>query len=299
MGHHHLLAILCSFSALLACNAGDGTDPLPCSDDLGATVEDGEELESLDGCVTYVCDDGTLALADDRRVTVAGDLELPSQQAVDEQSCLGVVEGSLRITGTAADLTPLATLYHIGGGLEIVGTPAVTLSGLEGVAEVTGSIVIADNAGLTTLSFQSYMSAFGDVTIQNNDALASLTGAEFIGQCAACVGVSGHPSELVERVADEAPAGGTFYGNIVVADNDVLANVLALGNLYWAWGDFRFRNNAMLTSLIGLQLMEVRGDLEISDHAAMSTADAEAFAAGIAVVGATTICGNLDGTVCP
>jgi hypothetical protein len=299
MKHHHLLAILCSCSALLACNAGDGTEPMPCSNLGGETVEDGEELESLDGCVTYVCDDGALTTVDDRRVTIAGDLELPSQQAVDEQSCLGVVEGSLRITGTAADLAPLATLYRIGEGLEIVGTPAVTLSGLEGVTEVGGSIVIADNAGLTTLSFQSYMSAFGDVTIQNNDALASLTGAEFIGQCAACTAVSGHPSELVDRIAGDMQAGGIFYGNIVVADNDVLENVSAIGNLYSAWGDFRVRNNAVLTSLIGLQLMEVRGDLEISDHAAMSTVDAETFAAGVAVVGATTICGNLDGTPCP
>jgi hypothetical protein len=298
--HHHVLAVLCSFSALLACNAGDGTEPMPCSNLGGETVEDGEEVDSLDGCVTYVCDDGTLTIADDRRATVAGDLELTSQQAVDEQSCLGVVEGTLRISGTAAELTPLATLYRVGGGLEIVGTPAATLGGLEGVGEVGGSIVIADNASLTMLSFQSNMSAFGDITIQNNDALASLAGAEFIGLCASCVGVSGQPNELVERFADEAPQqGGTFYGNILVADNDVLANVQAIGSLYSAWSDVRFRNNAVLTSLIGLQLTEVRGDLEISDHAAMSTVDAETFAAGVAVVGATTICGNLDGTACP
>jgi hypothetical protein len=306
MEHHHLLAILGSLCVCLACTERDG-DPSPCSD-AGQTLEDGEERESPDGCVTYVCADGILETADDRRNTVAGDLELASQQAVDQQSCLGVVEGTLRITGTAATLRPLASLYRIGTGLEIVGSDAVTLGGLEGLTEVGGDIGIVDNARLTTLSFQPTMSAFGAIAIQNNDALVSLAGAEFIGQCASCVAVSGRPTELADRIdaqdepagfADEAPAGGTFYGNILVADNDGLADVLAIANLYSAWSDVRFRSNPALNSLGGLQLMEVRGDLEIRDHAAMSTADAETFAAGVAVVGTTTICGNLDGMACP
>lgn len=306
MAHHHVSAVLCSLSVLLACNARS-IDPSPCSDGL-ETVEDGEELESVDGCVTYVCEDGTLTAFDDRRITLAGDLELASQPAVDEQSCLGVVEGTVRISGTAADLTPLATLYRIGDGLEITASEAVTLAGLEGLTEVTGAISIVDNARLTRLSFAGTMSAFGDLTIQNNDALASLAGAEFIGQCSACVGLVGGPSSLTDRVgaqaepagfADQAPGGGTFFGNILVADNDVLADVSSISNLYYAWSSFRFRNNAALTGLLGLQLMEVSGDLEISDHAAMSTVDAEAFAARVSVLGVTTVCGNLDGTACP
>lgn len=308
MRHALALATLSFLCAASACGPGT-SEPLPCSDAFG-TYEDGDEVESPDGCVTYLCDDGVLTTLDDRRVTVAGDLALPSQEAVDEQSCLGVVEGTLRISGTAADLTPLRSLTRIGTGLELTASAVASTAGLEGVAEIGGSITIADNASLTELRFQPNMSAFGDVTIRNNDALASLTGAEFLGQCGSCIAVGGEPTALVDPVdpqiepagdggADLEQPGGTFYGAILIADNDVLANVLAMSNLFYAWSDVRFRNNDSLTTLVGLQLVEVRGALEITEHAAMPTADAEAFALGVSVLGGTTICGNLDGVACP
>lgn len=319
MRYRHVFAILPALvplCATLACNGGgkandDGPgEPLPCSYD-GQTVEDGEELESIDGCMTLACNDGTLVTAEDRRATITGDLELATQEAVDAQVCLGVVEGTLRITGTAADLTTLRSLQRVGSALEISASEAVTLAGLEGLAEVGGAITIADNAALTTLAFQPTMSAFGDLTIRNNDALASLAGAEFIGSCSSCIAIAGGPGSLAERNdparepagdgglgADEA-GGGTFYGNILVEENDVLADVQAMTNLFYAWGDFRLRNNAALASLTGLQLFEVRGNLEITGHASMPEADVDAFALGVTVAGTTTICGNMGGEACP
>lgn len=322
MKHPLLLAIFCPLLASSACNTGkldddgggtDGTttdgEPVGCG--YGSDVLfHGEEVDSPDGCVTFVCDNGSLATVEDRRVTVAGDLELSTQDEVDQQACLGVVEGTLVVSGTAADLTPLSSLYRVGGSLQIVASEAVTLSGLEGLGEVGGSITIADNASLTTLAFQSTMSAFGDVTIENNDALASLAGAEFLGQCGSCVGVAGRPAELADSIdaqsaeagdggLDEPGGGGTFFGSILIVDNDVLTDVLAMSNLWYAWADVRFRNNAALTSLRDLQLTQVRGTLEVSEHASMSTADADAFAAGIDVWGETVVCGNLDGVACP
>lgn len=309
MKYPALLATLSFLCAASACGPGT-TEPLPCSDAFGS-YEDGDEVESPDGCVTYLCEDGVLTTLDDRRATIAGDLALPSQEAVDEQSCLGVVEGTLRISGTASDLTPLASLTRIGAGLELTASQVVSTEGLEGVTEIGGSITIADNASLTALAFHYAMSAFGDVTIQNNDVLTSLTGAEFLGQCGSCIGVDGTPTQLVDHVDPQRepagdggagldqPAGGTFYGAIVIADNDVLANVQAMSNLYYAWSDIRFRNNDMLTTLVGLQLVEVRGALEITEHALMPTLDAETFATGVSVLGGTTICGNLDGVACP
>ncbi len=305
------LSLLCALFTSLACNSGgsadDGDPPASC-DYEGQTIEDGEEFEALDGCQTLLCSDGVVEAVEDRRVTIEGDLELVTQDAVDEQACLAVVEGSLRITGTAADLTPLATLDRIGGRLEIVASETVSLAGLEGMTEVGEGITITDNPALTTLSFQTYLSAFGDVTIQNNDALASLAGAEFIGQCTSCIAALGGPSELsqgrdaeFEPGADIGPeqSGGTFYGNILIAENDVLTDVQAIANLYYAWSDVRFRNNAALGSLAGLQLMEVRGDLEISGHASMPTADADAFALDVNVLGSKVICGNMGGEACP
>lgn len=302
---------------------GTTTTPVPLQCGYGGEIlDEGEEAESPDGCVTYVCNSGAMVPSDDRRVTVAGDLELSTQEDVDAQSCLGVVEGTLLISGTAAELGPLSTLYRVGAELQITASEAVALTGLEGLTEVGGSITIADNASLTTLAFQPFMSAFGDVTIQNNDALTSLFGAEFIGQCGSCIGASGGPSDLTDHSdaigatdgdgtgqADSAgspggdgfdePQGGTFYGAILIADNDVLTDVQAISNLYFAWDDVTFTNNAVLDTLVGLQLLEVRGNLEISDHPAMATMDVEAFVAPISVLGTTTICGNLDGVACP
>jgi hypothetical protein len=150
--------------------------------------------------------------------------------------------------------------------------------------------------------------------------LASLDGAGFIGQCSTCAVVGGDdPDDIgtprdadpaegdggapAEDAGDEGgvdePQGCTFYGAILIADNDVLSDVTALGNLWYAWSHVRFRNNAALTSLAGLPLTEVQGDLEITNHAAMSTVDAEAFAANISVWGLTTLCGNQGGLACP
>lgn len=307
MRHPSLLAILSALATSSACGLG-AEDDTPCNDAAGVHAH-GEEFESPDGCVTTLCDDGVLTTLDDRRVTIAGDLALPSQEAVEEQSCLAVVEGTLRVSGTAADLTPLASLTRIGVGLEITGSEVMTTSGLEGVTEIGGGITITDNASLTALAFQPQLSAFGDVAIVNNDALPSLAGAEFLGQCGTCIAVAPGPTALVDPTRPtpapagdaglEQPSGGTFYGAILIADNDALANVLAMSNLYYAWSDIRLRNNDVLTTLQGLQLVEVRGVLEVSEHAALPTTDVETFAAGVSVLGGTTICGNLDGAACP
>lgn len=283
-------------------------------------LELGEELETPDGCLTYRCDEGgALSIIDDARVTVPGDLTLATQEDVDAQVCLGVVEGALTISGSAADLTPLAQLTRIGGKLEIRGTAAVTLAGFVALGEVGDAIVIADNQALTTMAFLPYMSVFGDVTIQNNDALGSLAGAAFLGQCGNCSvrlqlgegeattgdsdqdpgGDEGGSAEGGLDAGDTGPTGGTFYGNILIADNDVLTDISAMGALVFAWADVRFRNNAMLDSLAALTLGEVRGDLEITDHALLDAAAAQAFADGIDVWGTATLCGNAGGAACP
>lgn len=293
----------------------DATDPTPsgCAFE-GAMYESGQTFQSSDGCVEYLCDDGALVVEDDLRVSVPGDLELASQEDVDAQSCLSDVQGSLTISGTAADLTPLRQLTHVGGQLDITAADVVTLNGLEGLAEIGEGLVIAQNAQLTTLVFQPYMSVFGDVTIDDNDALVSLAGAGFIGQCPSC-SVFGDDGEGTtdggedpggDSGSDQEPSGGdetgstggTFYGNILISNNDVLTDISAMGNLVYAWASVRFRNNTALTSLAALQIVQVQGDLEISGHPALADVDAQAFAAAVDVFGLRTICGNLGGAPC-
>lgn len=318
MRHHGtILGSLLLSTTALACGPAVGSDdgmiePRTCF--FGdQELEHGEQFDSPEGCVTYECNDGVLDVADDRRATLAGNLELTTQQMVDEQICLGQVEGNLRISGSAADLTPLGRLYRVSGNLEIDASEAQTLTGLEAINEVGGAVLVRDNASLEQLAFNYSMSVFGDVTIQNNDRLVSLAGAEFIGACGACAGVVGGARDLVgdeepaaasggapagdEGGLDE-PGGGTFYGNLLIADNDVLTDIYAMSNLFYAWADVRFRNNAMLTSLGALTLQQVRGDLEIADHPQMTTADAQSLADRVVVDGTITICGTSDGEPC-
>lgn len=303
--------------------SGESTDALPttCSYD-GQLYASGELIEVAGGCITYRCDHGALAVEQDSRRTVAGDVELADQQAVDEHSCVGEIEGSLTISGTAADLTPLQHLARVGGTLDISAADVVSLSGLEGIAEIGTGLVIAHNEQLTTLAFQPYMSVFGDVTIDDNDALVSLAGAGFLGQCATCSAIdegegttgtdqdpggggdeggdeSAEPGSASAGADDTGPGGGTFYGNILVANNDALTDISALGGLAYAWASLRLRSNATLTSLSGLQLVQVSGDLEISGHAALAESDALAYVNSVEVYGLRIVCGNAGGEACP
>ncbi|HWB82269.1 MAG TPA: hypothetical protein VG755_45205 [Nannocystaceae bacterium] len=289
------------------------TDPVP-TDCFwnGQTIADGQTYATPDGCVTYECDAGAMIVIDDSLETVAGDLVLDNQPEVAAHTCLGVVEGSLTISGTAADLSALDQLTRVGGSLTIEAAAVTSLNGLQTLAEIDAGLVIRDNASLTQLAFQPYMSLFGDVTIENNDVLTSLAGAEFIGACVSCFDDgeattdSGDPGgdeggEVGSATAgeDEPSPGGTFYGNILIAENDALVDISAISNLVYAWQSVRLRGNAVLNTIAALRLQQVQGDLEIANQPALDTVSVESFASTVAVAGTTTICGNLGGVACP
>lgn len=292
------------------------TEPVPSSCYYGnQEYQPGEQVETADGCATMECDNGTMVTIDDSWTTIEGDLDLPTQADVDALECLYEVTGSVTVSGTVSDLSAFGSLYRIGGSLTIRESELVSLSGVDAIGEVGGNVVIADNTVLTTLSFSPYMSVFGDTTIQNNDALISLAGASFLGQCGGCsrrpgaglgegeatTGGSEPDPGGDEGSADGAdePGGGTYYGNILIADNDVLTDISALSNLWFAWADVRFRNNAALASLDAMsQLSEVRGSLEISGHPVLEDAAVQAFGANIDVWGESILCGNGVGAPC-
>jgi len=347
-----LLVLACAALGLAACGpdgsgedadggaeSGTGQDSGPPTDTsaqltcfyVDTEYENGEEFDSPDGCIRFICESGVLNIAADNLVTVEGDLTLSTQEEVDAQACLSAVNGQLTITGTGTDFAPIRNLNSVDADLVVTGSEAVTIAGFgNALSEVGGSIILSDNPNLTTMDFNPNMSVFGDVTIQNNDALTSLAGVEFIGQCGFC-SVAGDdppradtiqfvdPAAAGDDAADgggqdpgnefdgggapaddgaDEPGGGTYYGAIIIADNDVLTDISALGNLYFAWSDVRFQNNPVLAELGAMPLTEVQGDLEISGHPTMPDAAAQSYASGIDVWGTLTVCGNLDGTAC-
>ncbi|MEM6993852.1 MAG: hypothetical protein AAF721_25280 [Myxococcota bacterium] len=301
-----MLIVVAPLLAACGSNGGPGPEPASCPYS-GEIYEHGEEFDAPDGCLRYRCDGGLPVIVEDDRTTIDGDLNLSNQAAVYAQLCLGTVEGSLSISGDVVDFTPLSSLSRVAGTLDITGVDATTMGGLNNLAEVGQDIVVADNTNLMSLAFPQTMSAFGDVTIRNNDALTSLAGAEFIALCQGCAAAAEQevrfrdqaPSGQGAGLADPGPSGGQFFGSVVIADNDALIDLTALGNLRSVWTDFRLQNNAALSRLELFNLAEIMGDFEVSGHGALATSDVEAFVVNLNVIGSTIVCGNLDGEACP
>ena len=166
-------------------NATDTTPVTTCLVD-GVEYQPGDEFESSDGCATFRCEQGIATVIEEAYTTVQGDLTLAAQADVDAATCLREVTGTLSISGTTSDVSSLVSLYRVGGNLEVRASALAALV-LGGLGEIGGSIIVADNMSLTTLGLPAYMSVFGDATIQNNDTLASLAGAEFLGSCSSCI----------------------------------------------------------------------------------------------------------------
>lgn len=298
----------------------------------GQTVPDGAQFDTPDGCYTFVCEAAQPNLVEDRTTAWAGDLVLATQEQLDAQTCLRSVAGTLTLTGSVNNTAELGRLAVVGGRLEVVASEIETIA-LAPLVEVGAAIIIADNPALTAMNFGNTLSVFGDVEIRNNDALASLNGAQFIGQCSACGRVDeapgmlgdarpvhsddgadsgpdegGNPGEGGQPFpgedgggadgADE-PGGGIFYGNILIADNNSLTDIVAMGNLYFAWSNVVFRNNAALVDLYALNITEVQGDFEVSNHPVMAQDGAMEVVSRADVWGQIRVCGNLGGAACP
>lgn len=292
-----------SFIVIAASLVGCGpTNEEPCQvgDDQYAA---GEVFTSEDGCVHYLCEDGeAIEDATEERI-VAGDVVVATQAELDALACTMEIGGSLQITGSVANLGELRYLRQIGGDLVIEGSALATLEGVGALAEIDGSLSILDNQALTLMAFPRAMSVFGDFTLQNNDALQTMEGAGFLGGCSSCAAPPAEPSNTWR---DAAPAGfggeeipgGTFHGNILIADNAALVNLGGLSDLVYAWADFRLRANSELARLTDLALADVRGSLEISGHPKMAAVDVGFFIEEVTVGGSILTCGNGDEPAC-
>ena len=307
--------VVLSLGGLVACGPGlPGGSPISSSDSGGTgpmmqlcyfngdEYQSGEEYETQDGCYRYVCNEGIQEIVEDNSIVEQGDLLLDTQVAVDQRICLTGVNGTMTLTGAVTDPSPMARLSRVGTDLVVDASNIQNLN-MQTLSEVGGSIIISNNEQLTAMAFQPFMSIFGDAEITNNDALTNLNGAGFLGQCTTCAGAPNEDepvpaSDSGDGLEPEQP-GGQFYGGILIADNDVLTDLSAMSSLLTAWDDLILRNNAALSSFPNMQLTEVQGNLEISDHPALDTTVVDTFVSGVTVLGTTTVCGNLGGTPCP
>lgn len=153
---------------------------------------------------------------------------LGSQAAVNSfKAVYGCVTmtGSLTISG--ADITNLDSLHQLTevGALHIQQTNAANLEGLSSLTRVHGILNIYWNYGLTTLHGIEQLTKVGELTIYNNDLLASIQGINNL--------------QVVE-------------GRTWIADNDVLLSLNGLNLLDSIRGQLWIEENAMLQNLSGL-----------------------------------------------
>lgn len=162
-----------------------------------------------------------------------------------------VIDGDLVITGReVVDLSPLASLRCVRGGLEIAETTAlVDLAGLEGLVAVEGSFELATNQGLadlgalTALRFVGPFDRHARLALVANPALSSLAGLE-----------------ALEEIG----------GDLRVELDDGLRDLRGLEGLTRVGGDVRIARNASLETTAGLDaLATVGGRLAVENDDAL------------------------------
>jgi hypothetical protein len=159
------------------------------------------------------------------------------------------IYGSIFISGTVTDLTPLQSIVSIGSGLEIVNTQLSNLNGLHNLEMIGRDFVaffkiernhsLTNMVGLTKLKIVN-----GDFMIYNNDGLINLVGlnnfttsANFdfrIDGCDQLTSITG--LEKMQHI----------YGGIVLKDNPLLNNLDAWNNLNLVLERISVINNSSL-----------------------------------------------------
>lgn len=103
-------------------------------------------------------------------VTLSAEIELSSQEDVNNFSGGPNLNQGLRINGTVTDLTPLSHLLTINGNLIIEMTSSLSdLNGLENLTSITGIIKINDNEKLATVNALNHDNLVVGKSIEIND----------------------------------------------------------------------------------------------------------------------------------
>jgi len=170
---------------------------------------------------------------------------LIARRDADLEALRGVteIEGALRITDKATDLSPLACLARVGGDLELDAASLTSLDGLGSLEAVGGKVTFRDlplltslgdlgslreivwleidhDASLTDLRGLDELTLVqSDITLSNNDALTSLRGLEALSRVGGNVVIMDNPA-LPTCETDRLIAGISIGGFAAISGND-------------------------------------------------------------------------------
>lgn len=180
-----------------------------------------------------------------------GNVNLTTQQEVNDFGANNYtkIHGSVFISGSITDLSPLQSIVMIGNGFEINNTGLTSLNGLHNLEMVGFDFIhnfrIKGNHLLTNLTGLSKLKIVnGTFEIIDDDGLINLTGLdnfttqgnfEFrIDGCANLISITG-----LEKMKE-------IYGDILIKDNPLLNNLDAWNNLTLVSHDITILNNTSL-----------------------------------------------------
>jgi hypothetical protein len=166
-----------------------------------------------------------------------------TQADIDALANVNVINGDLRITGSSATLVNLPNLVEVTGSVYIANNPGVTAITLPALAKVGGGVDIDENAAATAITLSGLsqvtghllVAAASNTTTLNLGALRSI-GGDFALSAAGSATTLQIPSSVGADVTiDGVPSsaltftGGSIGGDLSVSNNPALTSLTASG----------------------------------------------------------------------
>lgn len=202
-----------------------------------------------------------------------GDVKLSSQKEVEDfgKKHINRIDGSLDISGSVTDLSPLKNLSAVNYALNIQYTSSLTsLKGMDSLEAVNASyffhgVRITNNKALKSIEgLEKLRTNNGDLYIIDNDELTDLTGLNNL--------YLNHFGEVRIEGCDKIRSLHGLEkltwldGDIMIKDNLRLTDVSALNTLSFITGRFRAINNSSLAEINGLEKLHYIEGVEIYDN---------------------------------
>jgi len=206
-----------------------------------------------------------------------GDVTLTTQQEVEEfgQAKYTTIDGTLEISGSVTDLSPLKNLAIINYAFNLRYTSQLTtIKGMDSLEVVNASyffhgIRIDNNKSLRSLEgLEKLTGNNGYLYIINNDELTDLNGLNNLSY--------NHFGELRIEGCDKLinlhglEEFQWLDGDIMIKDNPVLEDISAFGNLNFITGRIRIKNNTSLQSGDGFKSLHKAEGIEVYGNTMLS-----------------------------
>ncbi len=205
-----------------------------------------------------------------------GDVFLQQQQEVDAFGAdhYHRIDGSLYVTGTVTDLTPLSDLLEVTGRLDIMTT--TQLQSLRGLRNIRSVNIIKDLAGIRIVAnsvlrnlegFEGLTKVYGEILISGNPELESLKGLDSLGSIEAGGLVVEHSDKLTDL--DGLEKLELVEKTLSIFDNDLLRNISSLRNLSTV-SILNISDNQLLPDISGLELITELTGIQLYNNPALS-----------------------------